>query len=844
MSNLPRLRPQMFDASSDVINGAEWNFYENNTTTPKTTYTDRARTNPASNPVVADSRGEIARPFLTPGEAYTVTITAASGGATIYTENDVFALESSDSSTRERLNQGFSSPLDFGAVGDGNADESTEVQQAIDASVGVVDLLGKTFRCDSAITLKSGLTIRNGTFDFSNCTANEYLKGLGTRGTPTNLTGNAAVGAQVFAATSVADMSAGDLIYSDSTTAWSSAGHIGEIHEIDSIASLDVTIVGVIESAHATAATAQIVKLTTVNNIRLEDLTINCSTSASGNGDVIHLEVCKGVVIDNVKINSFKGTGIELRQCVDVTITSCTLDEDGGAAQGIDIAEGSRGIYVEDCTFRRLAIGIRVGDASGEEGVVRWVSLVSNKFYGCLDGIQSLGNTQYGSAEYNTVIGGDGSGFLVGIAAIGNDWVIDHNFIGNYMVSAIQMSTVGTDTVGRALRASNNTIHNCGDASADNNLLLNFANASSAVQSITVSGNTFLGCVGAAIRISQTNGAIGRAIISGNTLEATGSGDDGIVVTTSGSGTWTSGLSISKNHVTVNGGDAIAVDGIDNMTIGDNVLEITGGTGVCIGVQGVVTGVVIADNNIATTTQGTAIEVEETNASGISRVSVTGNVVTGDADLGMKFGGYINGLVISDNNIKCGTVGPGVEVTGDATDSIKDVIFDGNVIDGGTDCFQAANCADIILGTNRLTGFTNLSISTVFGQASGLRVIRQTVLFSDFTDGGGAVGTLVLDDDIPAGAVFARLVIQNHTGFTGDTTAVMTVGDGSDVDRYHTSGTLNIFVSNSSGINAGAPVGTLWHTAAISPTLIVTSTADYTSITAGGFDIELWFYQG
>lgn len=118
---------------------------------------------------------------------------------------------------------------------------------------------------------------------------------------------------------------------------------------------------------------------------------------------------------------------------------------------------------------------------------------------------------------------------------------------------------------------------------------------------------------------------------------------------------------------------------------------------------------------------------------------------------------------------------------------------------------------------------------------------QQFVTRAQFTDGGGAAGTFSLNVSIAAGDRFAFALITNITGFTGDTSAVITVGDGTDVDRYNT-GTPSVFTTASQGVDMGVPSGTAWHTAAATPVLTVTSAADFTNVTAGSLTITLFYY--
>lgn len=118
-------------------------------------------------------------------------------------------------------------------------------------------------------------------------------------------------------------------------------------------------------------------------------------------------------------------------------------------------------------------------------------------------------------------------------------------------------------------------------------------------------------------------------------------------------------------------------------------------------------------------------------------------------------------------------------------------------------------------------------------------VIRQTVLYSQFTDGGSTVGTKTLTEQIPVGAWVRQTLLHNVTGFTGNTSAVLTVGDGTDVDRYNT-GTPSVFTT-AAAIDMGVPSGTKIHVTAATVTLTVTSATDFTSVSAGALTISIFY---
>jgi hypothetical protein len=120
--------------------------------------------------------------------------------------------------------------------------------------------------------------------------------------------------------------------------------------------------------------------------------------------------------------------------------------------------------------------------------------------------------------------------------------------------------------------------------------------------------------------------------------------------------------------------------------------------------------------------------------------------------------------------------------------------------------------------------------------------IEERVTRSQFTDGGSTAGTYTMKAQIPIGALTAVCLVTDVIGFTGDTSAVMIVGDGSDTDRYNTS-TIPVFTT-AAMVAAGAPSGTLPHVAAIAPVLTVTSASDFTNVTAGAVTVRIVYWVG
>lgn len=180
--------------------------------------------------------------------------------------------------------------------------------------------------------------------------------------------------------------------------------------------------------------------------------------------------------------------------------------------------------------------------------------------------------------------------------------------------------------------------------------------------------------------------------------------------------------------------------------------------------------------------------------------------------------------------------------TGTALSTMVGKRFDLNDADGINVNVQAQKVFQIskILSTTKVRGKIITS-----GDRMRLMSYQETVSVADMTDGGSTAGTKSLNVTIPAGAVFARSLITDITGFAGDTSAVAIIGDGSDTDRYNT-GTPSVFATASAGADVGAPSGTLFHSADKTPILTITTGADFTACKtngAGKLTVTLFWYE-
>jgi hypothetical protein len=158
----------------------------------------------------------------------------------------------------------------------------------------------------------------------------------------------------------------------------------------------------------------------------------------------------------------------------------------------------------------------------------------------------------------------------------------------------------------------------------------------------------------------------------------------------------------------------------------------------------------------------------------------------------------------------------------------------------------AAKQAEIVKNYNFALHTSSLQtflaeIAAAVAQA-GIVEIKETIAFDDFTDNLDATGTYEMLEDIPAGALVLGATITNLTGFTGDVSADITFGDGSDVDRYNT-GTPSVFTT-AAAVDLAAMSGLAAHLAAKTPTIILTSNANFTAVDAGVMDVSIFYIIG
>ena len=160
---------QFFDDNGNPLSGGLLYTYLAGTTTPATTYTSSNGVTANSNPIVLDAAGRISQEvWLTVGVDYKF-ILKTSLGVTVWTKDDIPGGVSSEdvpflqagtgavTRTAQSKLRDVVSVKDFGAVGNGIADDTAAIQSAIDAveaaGGGEVRLPSGTYKITAPLTL-------------------------------------------------------------------------------------------------------------------------------------------------------------------------------------------------------------------------------------------------------------------------------------------------------------------------------------------------------------------------------------------------------------------------------------------------------------------------------------------------------------------------------------------------------------------------------------------------------------------------------------------------------------------------------------------------------------------
>lgn len=800
-SSLPTLKYRALDSNGDALSGAKLYFYETGTTTPLATYSDEALSSANANPVVSDSGGLFGEIYMKTDDTYRVKLTT-SADVTQWTLDNINAAQLASDAFQTRLKQAASNPLDYGAVGDGVADESSEVQDAIDNATGVVDLLGKTYRCDSTVTLSTGLTLKNGTLDFSNSTDTTGVSVNGTLGSANLLTANSTRGDLVLDVTDGSAIGEGDLLYLYSGNGKWGSKNMGEIVQVDSVSVNAVTILDPVEGEYNTANSSAVKEITPASSVRIENVEI-LGPTVIGNR-LINVAYASNFVVTKSRFTGFKTSAIQAGYSIDLRIDDCVFEDSSSSGSAIYLDGTVQNAVIAKNTFRRVVTGIQSRDSNSQH---RHVTVSNNVFTGVTQAVLSLGGTQYLRIEDNDIMS-DTTGTATTGAGIRVLDAVDLVIAGNAIREAgghgiiVDMSNMvytGVEPNGQVI--SGNSIRDCDD---------DCINAVPDLDTdLTIAGNSMVSCGDEGIEIAAAATAVGSIIVDGNELNVASGGGPGVFLTGGESllnpiirdnkisGSATQGIYVdgSVSGVIVDGNvvngtssmvQGILLEGINGpeiRVVNNQVRDVGNASGQGISIDNdtnvTTTPVIVVDGNdievvtgaqegiyvyyqteAATTTSVSGNTIDASNGIVLKVDTASENFIVADNTITVPAGaarhtieisGSAKKIAVNGNMLTCGDdAGANILLSGAGAGLISDMSFTGNIFDNGTYAISEAvdaNNTNIQIGGNY---YSSIATGEYDGTVVPATVVKAAANTACNTTCGDLTCFSGYDDGVPA----------------------------------------------------------------------------------------------
>jgi hypothetical protein len=494
---------------------------------------------------------------------------------------------------------------DFGAVGDGVADDTAAIQAAIDALPTGQTLygLGATYKVTSSLTLKANMTLENFVIDFSTAgNSAELFVANGSLGSAISVSAGLAVGQVTFTVADGSGFADENYVYIKSSDFWDNWDDLcimAETHKIKSVVGNSITLHDPILYAMPTTPTIQ--KITTLDNLTFRNVrAFGSGVGALGDQEGSRFAYCKNLILENCNFTKFDDRCVRLTTCIDFTIVN-----------GIFGQAGKTGI----------AYGIAL------QGACINGKFSNNLFFECRHGISLGGNT--GPNRYIIV---DGNNFtLFREAGMDGHTAADLSIISN---NTFQCDPTSILSDGILWRGANVTItdNNIVDAGRIGiNILDNVTGAESAY---VVNGNIVRGSVNRGISVvKQRENNIKNVVISGNIIQNTNTASDfGVLIST------------ASGHT----------NELLNIVISDNSISNIANRAIVIGINNAAStceSVVIANNTISSTTFDRGVFISAVTDGNIAKIAVTGNVINGTCNFGIR-GTNEEDIVVTNNVIK------------------------------------------------------------------------------------------------------------------------------------------------------------------------------------------------
>lgn len=523
---------------------------------------------------------------------------------------------------------------DFGATGDGVTDDTSAIQDAIDAidsnGGGVLYFPEGTYIVSvheeyptPQINLCSNLVMRGikglSWIDFSDVGGHFYaFAGEGSIGSAISLTSNASKGDDTLSL-DTSSLSADDylLIYSDTvrTPRPQYAGEIKRIASIDDGSTL--TLDHQLDDDYVTSDSAAVKKITLIENVTIRDLSFRGTEAVEWIDNAFWFRYGKNINLRDCHFEHMGGRAVYADSTIDSSVIGCEIhDSEGtGYGYGIMLSEASQDWVINDNVADNVKNFVAIGGHNNDYGIVRRINASGNNVTSWGSGFDSHDNAEDLNYSNNVIKGYRGFNLRCGNINISN------NIVRCFYAGMIYQPQINLTS-----------------------------------QAI-IANNIFEGYENEGIYIIQSTtdyGDIDGLIITGNTLEGLGTSRD-IEIVGSNNYSPIKGMVLSNNDMENSaGGGGIRLYETENASLIGNVLRTSNNDSAAIWFSDTIDKATVSSNVIIHSGTGTTrgLRFDDSSTDNV----IMGNVVDG-ASVGILLGNSCTYNNVVGNNVRGCTTG-------------------------------------------------------------------------------------------------------------------------------------------------------------------------------------------